>query len=65
MHDMAAHLDGRGPFSGLQRLGRLSWRVVAARRSTVTRTPDGGTATGLAAALSEHRMGAQYPSLVR
>ena len=23
MHDMAAHLDGRGPFSGLQRLGRL------------------------------------------
>jgi hypothetical protein len=27
MHDMAAHREGRGPFCGLQLLGRLERRV--------------------------------------
>ena len=59
MHDMAAHLDGRGPFSGLQRLGRLEleggggaalnchqnarWRHGNRAGGGVIRTPDGGT----------------------
>ena len=47
MHDMAAHRDGRRPFSNLQLLGRLEREgLVTARRST-PKSPErrGGTAT--------------------